>query len=401
MSSNYPPDYSANPQEGRPEDAERREAGQSNPYMQQGDAGHDLDEGAPTLTVNEVRQLNRKALFFLAGIVLTMLLMAFWFMTTLTNRDTGASQATAPAPVIETPELPEQPPVAVAPVEVITPPPPPPPPVLPPDDYMYSDAGGGPAAPAGPTGPSLLERRMGNSQLPPDEGMPGQIPGMGGMDPESATAVATVSTPKTSAKRLANPNTLLVRGTYIRCVLETRIVTDLGGATSCVVAEPIYSINGRSLLLPVGTKLLGTYGNDTVARDRVAVVWDRAITPTGLDVTMSSPGVDSLGGSGHPGQRNAHWGNRIATAVLVSLISDAFKYAGEKHGPRGSVYYPGSGMVVDQPFQSNTARTVESLAQQAVQDSALRQPTITINQGSMLNVYVSQDVDFTGVLSGR
>ena len=59
------------------------------------------------------------------------------------------------------------------------------------------------------------------------------------------------------ARTIEHADALLVRGTYIRCILETRIVTDIPGFTSCVVTEPIYSINGRTLLLPKGSKVSG------------------------------------------------------------------------------------------------------------------------------------------------
>lgn len=377
MSSNYPSEDNAKPVQG-----------EKNPYMQQGSVERqpDLDEGAPALTVNEVRQLNRKALFFLTGIVAMIVMMGFWFINSLSNRDKPQAQVAVAPQVVETPDLPDEvpPPPSVPPVDM-APPLPPLPPVD--DELIESPTESSPQ-------PSLVDRRIGGGELPVGQGM------------APAPVIAEVSTPKTSAKRLRNPDALLVRGTYIRCVLETRITSDLPGNASCIVSEPTYSINGRSLLLPVGTKLLGTYGSaglgEGQARNRMAVVWDRAITPTGLDVSMASPGVDILGSSGHPGQYDAHWANRITTAVLVSLISDVFKYVGEKNGPRSAIYLPGGGgAIVDQPYQSTIAQTVEGLAQQAVQESALRKPTITINQGSMLNVYVSQDVDFTGVLSGH
>src|SRR3546814_17075577 len=88
---------------------------------------------------------------------------------------------------------------------------------------------------------------------------------------------------------------------------------------------------------------------------------------------------------------------RIASALLISLISDGFKYAGEKHGPTSTTHY-GNGAVVEEPFESNTARTIQRLADQAVERSANRPATVTINQGTVLNVYVAQDIDFTGVL---
>jgi type IV secretion system protein VirB10 len=193
-----------------------------------------------------------------------------------------------------------------------------------------------------------------------------------------------------------SPDALLVRGTYLRCVLETRIITDLAGYTSCLLTEPVYSINGRSLLLPKGSKIYGAYGGGPKGK-RVEVIWDRITTPNGIDVAMSSPGVDQLGGAGHPGQYSAHWGSRIASALMISLISDAFKYAAAEHGPETTTI-ANNGMTVQSPYESATARTMERLANEAL-SSNRRPPTVTINQGTIVNVYVAKDVDFTNVLN--
>ena len=182
-------------------------------------------------------------------------------------------------------------------------------------------------------------------------------------------------------------------------MLETRIVTDIPGFTSCVLTESVYSINGRSLLLPKGSKILGRYQQEADLA-RVAVIWDRIVTPNGIDVTMSSPGVDGLGGAGHPGDYNAHWGSKIMSALLISLIADGFSYAAAKNGPETTIVGAG-GVTVQQPFQSATARSMERLAQQALQKSVSRPATVTINQGAVVNVYVAQDVDFSGVLALR
>ena len=206
--------------------------------------------------------------------------------------------------------------------------------------------------------------------------------------------------PATAAQYIRNPDVLMVRGTYLRCILETRIVTDIAGYTSCILTEPVYSINGRSLLLPKGSKLLGQYQLQSKPIPRVAVIWDRITTPNGIDVTMQSPGIDNLGGAGHPGDMDAHWPSRIASAMLISLISDVFKYAAAKHGEGATVTYP-SGVSVEQPFESNTAQAVQDLAEQAIEQSANRPVTVTINQGTMLSVYVSQDVDFSRVIANR
>ena len=51
------------------------------------------------------------------------------------------------------------------------------------------------------------------------------------------------------------------------------------------------------------------------------------------------------------------------------------------------------------PFESTTAHTMERLANQALDKAANRPATVTIHQGSLLNVYVAKDVDFSAVLA--
>lgn len=433
MSQYYPPsDDNNNPQQantGQQHEAQPQQQG--NPYFDrvQDTATPDLDASAPTLTQTEMQQLNRKAMFFLAAIVGLLLLVAFWIMHSLSNRDDGKKKASAeaqrPTQVVETPDLPRATPTpapveaAAQPIDVVNNAPP-----LPTPDHVstrrgnndYGDGGDTRAMPVAPQPPSLVERRMWNGNTPPADGaavqgggqmqggMPGQQQGgmmvMGPNGPVWVPNKDVVKEADSSAKLLNNPNALLVRGTYIRCILETRIITDVPGFTSCIVTEPVYSINGRNLLLPRGSKLLGKYDSAGIGHGRVAVIWDRVVTPNGFDVSMASPGTDQLGGAGHPGQYDAHWPSRVATAMLISMISDLFKYEGQKYGPKSTAITTG-GTVYESPYESNTAQTVQNMAQQAINESANRKPTVTINQGTQLNVYVAQDVDFSNVLARR
>lgn len=363
----------------------------NNPYYTRANAEPSqdaLDSGAPVLQSADTQRLNKKALMFLAGVAL--LVVAFAAMI-FTGRGKGTQPEKAPRQErVEVPTAPVGPPLPAAPME--TPPielaasapplPPMPEPTIPADAYAPIERA-----------PSLLERRTMAEQATSRPSL-AEIEAMRAQQ-QPAQLEATKST---SAMFLNRPDTLLLRGTFIRCALETRIITDVNGFTSCVVTEPVYSVNGRSLLLPKGSKVFGQYGSGAIRGERVAVVWDRITTPTGIDVTMASPGVDDLGSAGHPGYYNAHWGSRIASALFISLLSDAFKYYGEKEGPVTTTSYPGTGAIYQEPFESNTARTMERLANQAVDASANRQPTVTINQGTIVNVYVSQDVDFSGVM---
>ncbi|QDW67360.1 TrbI/VirB10 family protein [Luteimonas granuli] len=349
----------------------------------------DLDAGAPSLRAEDAQRLDRKALGFLVGIVLLLLAALAVLVRTMGKDDEAAAAGREEAVVIpEAPRVAAPPvrgpsaPAVVEPIPVVSLPAPP----------MPRAAPERPLPMAAP-GPGLVERRSsgGESAQPRDAYMQAMLAGLPGAEAPPSSAPAQAAT---AARPVMRPETLLVRGTYIRCVLETRIVTDVPGYTSCIVTEPVYSINGRRLLLPAGSRLLGRYDGEPRG-PRVAVVWDRITTPTGIDIGMDSPGVDGLGGAGHPGRYSAHWGSRIGSALLVSLIGDAFKYAAAEAGPQGTVVGEG-GVVVHSPYESATARTLERLAGQAL--ATRRAPTVTIHQGSLLNVYVSRDVDFSAVV---
>ena len=389
----------------------------ANPYLGAHAAtAPDLDAGAPTLRNAEQQRVNRKALLFLGGIMLLLMMMAVLVFrgSSKSSETTKPSEEQVSIPTLAdaTPPLPQQAPVSNSvepiPVQPATQDLPP----LPQQSYANT-------APPPPPGyeapaqarraPTLLERRMGV-----DPNATGAVPPPGSQDaysrPLAMTQAAMGLHPQagdanaapddsarraTAARPLHNPDTLLVRGTLLRCVLETRIISEADGFTSCILTEPVYSINGRRLLLDRGSKIYGTY-KARPKGNRIEVVWDRITTPNGYDVSMQSPGVDPLGSAGYPGQLDAHWASRITSALMVSLLSDAFKYAAAKNGPESSTVT--QGVVVTNPYESNTANTLDRLANQAAEEGMAHAPTVTINQGSMVSVYVARDVDFTEVV---
>jgi type IV secretion system protein VirB10 len=379
----------------------------SNPYsaQQREASAPDLDAGAPQLQTNDIKRMNRRALMFLAGIIALVLVVAMWMLKSATTRNDVAPPK-AREETVSIPDAPKAPPPMPAPklpdpIPVTQNAPPLPPMPQPPSRASFSE---------GPRGPTLVERRMMTGDAAA-QGVPAQAtqaPAAPGMyNPFAAMQNQQLQPPRpygsepplsqvSNAQPLTSPDTLLLRGTFIRCVLQTRIVTDIQGFTSCVVTEPVYSFNGKRLLLPKGSKVLGSYEGMPTG-DRVAVIWDRIVTPNGIDVNMSSPGVDNLGGAGHPGHYNAHWPSRIGAALLISLLSDAFKYEAAEHGPRQTTI--SNGVVTQTPFESNTAQTLQNLANQAVQRAANRPATVTINQGTVVSIYVAKDVDFSGVVA--
>jgi len=363
----------------------------SNPYSNQyqQSAAPDLDANAPTLRSSDLRRMNRRALFYLVAIVVLLLAVAFWLIKGPSSKAPAPKQAetiTVPVAPIAPPPLPAAPLVQAIPLNTAPTPP------LP----MFTKTTQPQPTATKPQGPSLLERRLEEEQSKTTS----EAPVAPATNPLKGPGdeLGEMEDTKTSAEPLSNPDTIMVRGTFIRCVLQTRIISDFPGFASCVVTEPVYSFTGKRLLLPKGSKVLGKYRSSPIIGNRLAVIWDRIITPTGIDVNMASPGVDDLGSSGNPGYLDSHWGSRISAALLISMLSDGFSYEAAEHGPKTTAL-AGNGVAVESPFQSNTAQALQTLSQQAVQKAAQRPATVTINQGTIIDVYVAKDVDFSGVVS--
>lgn len=204
--------------------------------------------------------------------------------------------------------------------------------------------------------------------------------------------------PTANAVRLIhNKDKLLLQGTYLRCVLETKIVSEVPGFTSCILTEPVYSASGKYVLLQKGSKVMGQYGSVNPTSGRLGVIWERIVTPDGIDVTLKSPGVDNLGAAGHEGQFSTHWPSRLASALLISMISDTFKYAAAEYGPSGTTVTTSSS-TVSNPYESETAETLKQLAISQLERNNSRPNTVTINQGSLINIYTAQDIDFSSAI---
>lgn len=426
--NSQPPSQSGDftPDRDRSEPADGgRPAVQTNPYSTMFERpgsppAPDLDAAAPQLKSSDMQRMNRRAIVFMAALVLLLGLAAIWMLSNVMRPEKVQKPKEEVVTIPAAPQLP--PPLVRAPAPLPVAPLPATPipvaePTLPPLPSAQQET-------RAPRGPTLVERRMAsnagtvavgtaeNTQAAPQSPYPGMPPGMGapgmagmgmqgGNEQEFAPNNAYRARPLpavSNAQPLTHANVLMLRGTYIRCVLETRIISDIPGFTSCVVTEPVYSVTGRRLLLPKGSKVLGKYDSEPNG-PRIAVIWDRIVTPTGIDVNMASPGVDNLGGSGHPGYLDQHWGQRITSALLISLFADAFKYAAAENGPNTTTVANG-GFAVQSPYESYTAQTLQNLASQAVRRNANRPDTVTINQGTVVNVYVAKDVDFSAVVAG-
>jgi type IV secretory pathway VirB10-like protein len=143
-----------------------------------------------------------------------------------------------------------------------------------------------------------------------------------------AAGTQVTATAQISAAQLGRRSYVLAKGGFIPCVLETQLVSNVFGMASCVVTQGVYSDDGKMLLIERGSRVTGNYGSNLRNGDsRLAVVWDRIKTPKGVTVDVNSPATDGLGAMGMPGIVDKHWFERIAGAIMLSLVQDGIQYA--------------------------------------------------------------------------
>lgn len=114
----------------------------------------------------------------------------------------------------------------------------------------------------------------------------------------------------------------VMAGTVLPAVLVTGINSDLPGQIIAQIRENIYdTVSGKYLLIPQGTRLIGTYDNQiSWGQNRVMQVWTRMIFPNGSSILLGGmQGADLAGYSGARDKVNNHYG-RVAGAVLMSTF---------------------------------------------------------------------------------
>lgn len=193
--------------------------------------------------------------------------------------------------------------------------------------------------------------------------------------------VEAVATP------LADPGQTVVEGTFIQGVLETAIDSSLPGSIRAAVTEDVYSYDGRNVLLPRGTRLIGTYRSDLeLTQERALVVWSRAVTPAGLSMQIASSGADRLGRSGVTGFVDTHFWERFGSAALISVIGAVPAVVADRAG---------SGDVVGETVE-NVGEDFRGATSSVVEEYLSIAPTIHVDQGGAITVFVSRDVRVPG-----
>jgi type IV secretion system protein VirB10 len=216
------------------------------------------------------------------------------------------------------------------------------------------------------------------------------------------------------AVKYKRTDALVPQGYMIRGVLETAMQSDLPGNVRAITSEDVYSFDGRRVLIPKGTMLTGEYRSGlTRGQTRVFVVWTRMLRADGVSLMLGSYGTDSLGRSGLTGEVDNHFLQRFGSAALLTITGGMAQFVGNlgnNNATTGATYAydPTTGNLI--PISNTTnqtlatarqigaqtaAQSISQMAQEALKDEIHIPPTIYVEQGTRIIVFVKRDLDFS------
>lgn len=173
----------------------------------------------------------------------------------------------------------------------------------------------------------------------------------------------------------------IYEGSFLEGALITQLSGDFPGPALAQVSVPFYSSDRQRVLIPRGTRAIGT-AQAVTNRDqsRLAVGFHRLVFPDGRWVSLKFEGLDQVGTTALKDKVNRHYLQMFAAAGAVGILSGLTL--------QGSNPYAG-GL---QGFRAGAGQGFGQGATQIMQRFLNRLPTITIRPGHRLRIWFTADV---------
>jgi type IV secretion system protein VirB10 len=184
-------------------------------------------------------------------------------------------------------------------------------------------------------------------------------------------------------------------GHIIPAAMVSGINSDLPGQIIAQVRENVYdTANGEYLLIPQGTRLVGTYDSQIAyGQERVLIAWNRLIFPDSSSLDLKAmPGSDIAGYAGFTDKVDHHYFRTFGSAVLMSVISAGAQLS-QPQVSNNTNQAPSTGQTVAASLGSQLSQTGNTLLQKNLNI----QPTLKIRPGYLFNVMVNKDLVLPGI----
>ena len=210
--------------------------------------------------------------------------------------------------------------------------------------------------------------------------------------PEAAPAVPAATAATATAQDYSVPARLEVpqdppgweriyEGSFLEAALVTQLTGDFPGPVLAVVAIPFYSADRQRILVPRGTRIIGTSQAVTNQdQARLGIGFHRLIFPDGSWVSLRFLGLNQLGEGALKDQINRHYFSMFAAVGAVGVLS-GLTAAG------GNPYQGGT-----EAMRSGAGQGLGQAATRILDRFLNRLPNITIRAGHRLRVWFTSDV---------
>jgi type IV secretion system protein VirB10 len=210
-------------------------------------------------------------------------------------------------------------------------------------------------------------------------------------------AAASLANRSAKAGQIKRIDAMVPEGSLIPGILETAINSDLPGQIRAITSEDVYSFDGRRILIPTGTRLIGEYQSEvTRGQKRIFVIWTRLIRNDGVSIRLNSIGADSLGRSGLTGHVDNKFRERFGASIMLSIVGAGASYL-TGYGSKQSSGDSDDAERGSELARETIAETSSDMANTVLAENLRIPPTISVAQGERIFVYVRQDLDFSSL----
>ncbi|MCF8462563.1 MAG: hypothetical protein K9G11_01465 [Rickettsiaceae bacterium] len=156
-----------------------------------------------------------------------------------------------------------------------------------------------------------------------------------GSSGKDAAVVDFTDISKNAVSFKAPPEYLLVRGKIIDAIIETSIHSSVGGEIRAIISRDVYSQGGKVILIPKGSRAIGSYSTGTgTPLGTINVNWERIDLVNGHVVKLDKTrGVNNLGMNGVAGDIDYKTSEKIANTIISSAINIASAVGLDKIAP--------------------------------------------------------------------
>ena len=211
-------------------------------------------------------------------------------------------------------------------------------------------------------------------------------PGEGGPAPRTGRPTPRLSEPGRFVQSEDPPGwERIPEGSFLEAVLLTQLSGEFPGPVLAMVSVPLYSADRQRVLIPRGTRVVGTASAvQTRDQSRLAVAFHRALLPDGSWVDLEFAGLNQAGESALRDQVNRRYLSTFAAAGAVGALSGLTLAGASPYGLRAGV---------GQGLGGSAASMLDRYLN--------RMPEITIRTGHRLRVWFTADVLVPGNTTPR